>query len=67
MNQTSGTSQYQYGSGLTCSVMASILFGITPWLVQQLFISDNYSSATTIHQRQPAVPGTNAHRQPACA
>ena len=41
MNQTSGISQYQYGNGLTCSVMASVLFGITPWLVQQLYISGN--------------------------
>ena len=41
MNQTSSPSHYQYGRGLTCSVMASILFGMTPWLVQQLYISGN--------------------------
>ncbi|UYM16789.1 EamA family transporter RarD [Endozoicomonas euniceicola] len=41
MNQTPSPPQYQYGCGLTCSVTASVLFGITPWLVQQLYINGN--------------------------
>ena len=36
---SSGFNEYRYGSGLACSVMASIMFGAMPWLVQQLHIN----------------------------